>query len=132
MKDWTAKLKDGYKLFTKEITALFSAREVLISDAIIPTDPGVYMFLMEKEVMYVGEAKGSGGLRDRIVRKHLSGDDSHVLQRAYRNEYPDRETRREFLRSNIHAKWVVIHDTSRIPIVERIAIWLLKPRWNRA
>ncbi len=46
------------------------------------------MLLLDETVVYVGEAKGSKGLRDRLLSKHLSGDESHAIQRAFADTFP--------------------------------------------
>lgn len=80
--------------------------------------------------MYVGEAKGSGGLRDRILNKHVAGDEGHVLQKHFEKEFPDRAHRRNHIRCNVFVKWVVV-ESALVPFVERAAIWLLQPPMNR-
>lgn len=70
----------------------------------------MFLLLVNGEIQYVGEAKGSGGLRDRLLQKHISGDESHAKQRAMQNRFPDRMRRREYIRNNVAAKWVLIDD----------------------
>ena len=127
---WREKLSDAYRLFEDDINTLIEQAAVPISEAEIPNTSGIYMFLFEDQIVYIGEAKGSGGLRDRITRKHLSGDDSHALQRFFAQQLPDRTERREFIRQNVYVKWVTIDDIDRVAIVERLAIWLFRPMWN--
>jgi hypothetical protein len=121
----------GFAEFTSDIENLLSMPPVRLADADIPNTSGVYVLLVDGESKYVGEAKGSQGLRDRILNKHLSGDDSHAIQRAFKQVYPDRILRRQHVRNHVFVRWVVISDPARVSIVERIVIWLLCPSWNR-
>ena len=62
-------------------------RAVLLGIANPPNVSGVYMLLMDDEVMYVGEAKGAKGLREQqFLSKHISGDDTHAIQRAFKSK----------------------------------------------
>ena len=81
--------------------------------------------------MYVGEAKGLGGLYDRIMRKHVSGDDRHALQRYFKVDFPDRAIRRDHIMGNVQVKWVIVENILSVTVVERLAIWLLEPPLNR-
>ena len=81
--------------------------------------------------LYVGEAKGSGGLYDRIMRKHVSGDDRHALQRYFTVDFPDRVIRRDHIMGNVQVKWVIVENILSVAVVERLAIWLLEPPLNR-
>lgn len=119
-------------LIEQDIRSLASAQPVLLGDADPPPLPGVYLFSLDGEVLYAGEAKSAGGLHDRIIRKHVSGSDSHPLQRAFKNDDPDRAKRRHFLRSSVYVQWVIIEDTDRVPCVERLVIQMLKPPLNLA
>ena len=130
MNDWNDWLSANSKLIEQDVSNLAAAPAILLKDASPPESPGVYLFLVDSEVVYVGEAKGSGGLYDRIMRKHVSGSDSHTLQRAFKAKFPDRQERREHIRSTISVKWVVIEDPDRVASVERLVIQMLKPPWN--
>ena len=66
----------------EDVRALLLAEAVPLGRASPPRTSGVYMLSVGQDVAYVGEAKGSGGLRDRLLNKHLSGDDNHAIQRA--------------------------------------------------
>lgn len=114
-----------------DVRALLSAAPVLLGDADPPAVNGVYMLSVGDVVKYVGEAKGSGGLRDRLLRKHLSGDDSHAIQRAYLNEFPDRSLRRKHIKQTVMARWTPIDDGGRVSAVEQVLIWLYDPEWNK-
>jgi hypothetical protein len=81
--------------------------------------------------VYVGEAKGSQGLQDRLLRKHISGDDSHACQRAFKELIPDRSLRRAHIKSNVFVRWLAISGSERVSAVERLLIWLHKPAWNQ-
>ena len=129
---WRNRRDDGWELFSQDLESLVTSSEILLSDASPPDSYGVYAFVFENVIHYVGEAKGSGGLYDRIIKKHISGDDSHALQRQFKSRYPDRSERRKFILSNISVKWVVIDDPDRVSVVERLAIWLFEPQWNIA
>lgn len=89
------------------------------------------MLLVGDVVMYVGEAKGSKGLRDRLLSKHISGDDNHAIQRAYKAEFPDRSLRREHIKKTVLARWLPIADPARVSAVEQFLIWLYNPPWNK-
>ena len=112
------------------VESLSSATLYFVGDSDPPTTPGVYVFVLNDRAIYVGEAKGSGGLRDRILRKHVAGDDGHALQRYFLRDFPDRLTRREYIKQHVQVKWVVVAEEF-VPIVERLAIWLFSPLLNR-
>lgn len=127
-----SRLKLGYELFDKLAYELLSQSEVLLGEADPPETSGVYLLLLNGEIRYVGEAKGSGGLRDRLLRKHISGDDKHAIQRALKDEFPNRALRREYIKKNVSAKWVVVEDFDAIAVLERLLFWLLGcPAWNK-
>lgn len=130
MNDYSQKLASGFPSFTVSIESLIAAIPCYIGESSPPRHPGVYLLLLNDQIIYVGEAKGRGGLRDRILNKHVSGDESHALQRYFKDEFSDREVRREYIKRNIKVKWVVISDDS-VSVVERLAIWLLNPPLNR-
>ena len=126
------RLGEGYKTFDELVHDLLSQSPVPLGQAQPPATPGVYLLFRNGEICYVGEAKGSGGLHDRLRNKHVSGDDNHAIQRALRDEFPDRKLRREYIKNNVLATWVVVNDFDAIAVMERILIWLLGcPRWNR-
>ncbi|MCA9054946.1 MAG: hypothetical protein KDA75_13990 [Planctomycetaceae bacterium] len=95
-----------------------------------PLSSGVYALTFDSKVVYIGEAKGASGLRDRILSKHVYGDDNHAVQRALKPRFPDRRERRDFIRQEVCVQWVEIPDRNVCAVVERLLIWLLKPRWN--
>jgi len=78
----------------------------------------------------VGEAKGSGGLRDRILSKHVSGDDNHAIQRAHKLRFPDRKVRREFIKRNVFVRWVETVDANTAIALEGVLIAMFTPPWN--
>jgi hypothetical protein len=98
---WQQRLSTTLKRVEREVRNLASAQAMLLRDANPPELPGVYLFSSDGEILYVGEARGSGGLYDRICRKHVSGSDSHPLQRAFMVKFPDRSERREYLKNHI-------------------------------
>ena len=110
--------------------AFAAARDVLLGEARPPTAPGVYGFFFEGTLRYIGEAKGRGGLADRILRKHLSGDEGHALQRAFQVRFPDRLARRAFLKRAIRVKWLEV-PLPRTSEIERLLIDRYLPEWNR-
>lgn len=114
-----------------DIKTLLSVKPVLMGDANPPPANGVYMLSVGDVPKYVGEAKGSGGLRDRLLRKHLSGDDGHAIQRAYLTDFPDRRLRREHIKRTVMARWIVIEEVGRVSAVEQVLIWLHDPEWNK-
>ena len=123
-------LDNALSLILKDVEALMANNPVVIGEAKPPNDHGVYMLLVDGVVMYVGEAKGSKGLRDRILSKHVSGDDNHAIQRAFREEFPDRGLRRNHIKKAVFARWLNIVEPARISAVERVLIWLYEPVWN--
>jgi hypothetical protein len=125
------KLAVGVQEFSQAVERLLAAEALVIGESDPPKLPGVYAFVIDGEHIYVGEAKGSGGLYDRIVRKHVSGDEGHALQRHFRVNFPDRTIRRDHIMRNVQVKWVVIEDYLLVSVVERMAIWLLNPPLNR-
>ena len=111
---------------------LMAAQPVLLGDAQPPEKNGVYAFSLGNEIIYVGEASGSSGLRDRICRKHVSGDEGHALQKEYQHQFPDRRLRRDFLKTNVLVQWVEIPDSLMVTAVEKLAIAILEPRLNES
>jgi hypothetical protein len=131
MTNLSSKLTKGIAEFSRAVEALVAAEPRLIGDANPPDASGVYAFVIGDELVYVGEAKGSGGLRDRILQKHLAGDEGHALQRYFRGHFPDRMLRREHIKRAVLVKWVVVENSNAVSVVERMAIWLLNPPLNR-
>ncbi len=124
-------LDEAISHLSSDVEALLKITPVPLGAANPPDTSGVYMFLVGGEVVYIGEAKGSQGLRDRLLRKHISGDDSHACQRAFKEQIPDRPLRREHIKLNVFARWLAIPGSERISAVERLLIWLYKPAWNK-
>lgn len=116
--------------FEQIVSDLLSAPAVPLGLADPPTRPGVYALVHEGEIKYIGEAIGSKGLRDRLLSKHLSGDDGHTLQRVFAAEHPDRFLRREHLKEHVQAKWRCVDDRLKASAVERLLIWAMRPEWN--
>lgn len=115
-----------------DVNVLLQAPAVPLGVAEPPSTPGVYMLLVDDALVYVGEAKGRGGLRDRLKYKHVSGDEGHAGQRALAEMFPDRLTRRAHILANVHARWLAIPDLGRVSAVERVLLCLYRPPWNRA
>lgn len=124
-------VRDVLALVEREFEALLSAPEVVWRDARPPSTSGIYAFVEDEKIVYVGEAKGSGGLWDRIMRKHMSGDDKHAMQRAFQKRYPDRRERRSYMSQFLKVKWVEIPNSRRVSAVEIVAIMVLDPLYNR-
>jgi len=132
MEDWKDEFARLFESFESYVTELLSATPVLLGEAEPPSRPGAYIIYDHNgQPSYVGEAKGSGGLQDRLLRKHLSGDDSHAIQRAYNEKFPDRATRRNYIKKNVSVCWVETADAHTAVALERILILMLKPRWNQ-
>ena len=114
-----------------DVEKLLLAVPVSLGAANPPNSTGVYMLLVDQKTVYIGEAKGSKGLRDRLLSKHLSGDDNHAIQRAFKESFPDRTHRREHIKNHVFVRWISIQDRARVSSLERLLIWLFKPAWNR-
>ena len=114
-----------------DVQALLKAPAILLGKATPPSTTGVYMLSVGGEVTYVGEAKGGKGLRDRLLSKHVSGDDSHAAQRAYLADFPNRSLRRDHIRATVLAQWLEIADLDRVSAVERVLLCLFQPIWNK-
>ena len=114
----------------KAVNDLLHSPRLRIRDANPSEQSGDYMFEIDGAIAYVGEAKGSGGLRDRILRKHVAGDEGHALQRHFRDPFPDRGLRREHIKDHVRVAWCEV-EQSLVPLVERAAIWLIDPPLNR-
>lgn len=111
-------------------STLLQATRVLVGEALPPDTNGVYAFSVDDEIIYIGEASGSSGLRDRICRKHVSGDEGHALQKEFQGRFPNRLERRAFIKETISVQWVEIPDSLIVTLVEKLAIACLKPRLN--
>ena len=114
----------------QHLNALLNACPAPIGSSQPPDTNGVYAFSIADEIIYVGEASGSGGLRDRIKRKHVSGDNGHALQKALSTDFPDRAERREHIKSSVFVQWVEIPDSLMVSLVERLGILTLLPKLN--
>jgi len=125
-----SRMQRRWNEFYSDVKALLESRSYRILDADLPSEPGVYIVIDEQlKDCYVGKATRS--LKDRVINKHVSGDESHALQRAYMDRYPDRLQRRNFIKENLNVKWLPISDTQRLADLERLLIWLLEPSHNR-
>jgi hypothetical protein len=113
-----------------DVEAVMAAKSMPLGSASPPTTTGVYLFKHKGELVYAGKANGTKGLKDRF-RKHISGADSHAIQRALKEEFPDRTERRIDLKESVYVQWHEIEDRWRVSAVEGILIWLLRPRWNK-
>ena len=115
--------------FSLDVKSLMRSDSRALGEADPPEEPGAYILLDEyMTIVYVGIA---GNLRDRLVSKHVSGDESHALQRAYADRFQDRSQRREFIKQNVWTKWLPVTDPVRLADLERLLIWLLQPPLNR-
>lgn len=124
-------LNHALSAVSEDVRAVLVAPAVALDVARPPSTSGVYMLSVAGTMTYIGGAKGSGGLYDRLMNKHVSGDDNHAVQRAFLMEFPDRLLRRKHIRTNVFAQWLEIPDTDRMLVVERVLIWLHRPPWNR-
>lgn len=127
----TPDLDDALRAIAEDARAVLAAPAVSLGMARPPSTSGVYVLSVAGTMTYIGGAKGSGGLYDRLKNKHMSGDDNHAIQRAFLVEFPDRLLRRSHIRTNVFAQWLEIPDTDRMLAVERVLIWLHRPPWNR-
>lgn len=109
---------------------LLATSPVLLGEADPPRGPGVYILSVGGDITYVGEAKGRKGLRDRLLSKHISGDEGHAIQRAFADEFPDRLLRREHIKRTVQARWIQVDDPLLVSTLERFLIWRLQPKWN--
>jgi excinuclease UvrABC nuclease subunit len=128
MDDLREKLLQRWEQFSREVMSLFRSEGYALGQANPPDEPGVYVLLDETTVVYVGIATN---LNDRLRNKHISGDESHAIQRAYADRFPDRIERRGFIKQHVRAKWLVLNDPGRAADLERLLIWLYEPSWNR-
>jgi excinuclease UvrABC nuclease subunit len=125
------KLLLRWRTFAVDVERLMRQPAVRIAQARIPETPGVYIILNpQQRECYVGKA--TRNLRDRVLRKHVSGDESHAIQRSYESKYPDRTERRKFIREKMYVKWLPVSNLSRIADLERLLIWRLRTKYNRA
>jgi hypothetical protein len=124
-------IESAFEFVREDVAKLLAVQPVLLGKATPSYDIGVYMLLIEDKVMYAGEATGKKGLRDRLLAKHLSGDEGHTLHRELKAPYPDKTLRRAYLEANVSARWLPIDGKHRARAVERMLIWLYDPPWNR-
>jgi len=123
-------LHDVMSAISEDIDKVLSQPSVTLGQANPPTKSGIYILSLEDKVMYVGEAEGRKGLKDRLLSKHISGDDNHAIQRAFKEDFADRTMRREHIKKHVHAQWLEISDELRVSAVERTLIWMFNPPWN--
>ena len=109
MDDLSKLMLERWQQFLPLVNELMRSTSFTLGEATPPNESGVYMLYDEEEmVRYVGKATGSSGLQDRLLRKHVSGDESHAIQRAYVKRFPDRSKRRIFIKEKVRAKWITI------------------------
>jgi len=125
------RLKAAISKLESDVEELMKAPSVALGVAAPPNSSGVYILLCEGRAVYVGEARGSKGLKDRLISKHLFGDDNHAIQRAFKDQFPDRQERRRHIKNFVSAQWLEVKDHNRVSALERLLIWLLDPEWNR-
>lgn len=123
-------IDEAFKSIAEDVASLLALSPVKLGLAKPPNVSGVYMLIVNNLIVYVGEAKGSKGLRDRLLSKHISGDDNHAIQRAFKDEFPDRLRRRDHIKEAVTARWLPISDLARVSVVERFLIWMYQPTWN--
>ena len=118
--------------FAADVEQLVGRSSVPLGQAKPPNCAGVYLLRDDQNaIAYVGKAVGKEGLRDRFPRKHISGDDSHAIQRAYLRTIAERNERRLFIKKYVSTSWLEVSDHRRAADLERLMIWLLQPPWNR-
>lgn len=123
-----ALLNRRWMQFASDVRSLLERTGITLGEATPPRESGVYVLFDEYAMLtYVGIATN---LCDRF-HKHISGDESHAIQRALVDRFPDRTERRTFMKENIRAKWLVYNDAARLADLERLLIWLYQPAWNR-
>ncbi|RYG99598.1 MAG: hypothetical protein EON58_03400 [Alphaproteobacteria bacterium] len=131
MADPLMKFRTSVPDFEGGMASLLAAPAVPLGAADPPCTTGVYALVHEGQIKYIGEAIGSKGLRDRLLSKHLSGDDGHTLQRVFAAEFPERLLRREHIKNYVYAKWHCVPDRATASALERLLIWAMRPEWNR-
>jgi len=123
-------IDEAFKSIAEDVVSLLALSPVKLGLAKPQNVSGVYMLIVNNLIVYVGEAKGSKGLRDRLLNKHISGDHNHAVQRAFKDEFPDRLRRRDHIKEAVTARWLPISDLARVSVVERFLIWMYQPTWN--
>jgi hypothetical protein len=114
-----------------DVDALMQCAKCPLGSAQPPTGSGVYVLYDHEDLLaYVGLAKGSKGLWDRLTKKHISGDESHAAQRAYMDRFPDRAARRAFIKEHVKARWTQINDAARATELEPFLRWIFRPPWD--
>ena len=123
MNNWNEKLSELLPKIESDIERLFNMEPVLFGVAQPPRKPGAYIVYDHTgALVYIGEAKGSGGLRDRLLSKHLSGDDNHALQRAYKSDFPDRLERRTYIKENVSIRWAPLQSLMKVRFLSSFAV----------
>ncbi len=121
-------LQRRWEQFAGEIRSLLQTPAITLGETRPPKEAGVYILFDEyTTIAYVGIAKD---LYDRFC-KHISGDESHAIQRALADRLPNRLERRKFIKEHVRAKWLVHSDATRLADLERLLIWLYQPPWNK-
>jgi excinuclease UvrABC nuclease subunit len=114
--------------FADDLRQLLSGRACTLGEALAPRESGIYVLFDEHTTLtYAGMARD---LCDRF-HKHISGDESHAIQRALAERFTDRTERRKFIKENVQASWRVVSGAVRLADLERLVIWLYQPSWNR-
>jgi excinuclease UvrABC nuclease subunit len=122
-------LQRRWKQFAVDVRALLGSSTYNLGNACPPEESGIYVLFDEYTTLtYAGSA---ANLCDRF-HKHVSGDESHAVQRALADRFPDRSERRTFIKENVQAKWLVISDPIKIADLERLLIWLYQPGYGIA
>jgi hypothetical protein len=125
-------LERRWNEYADEVAQLLDCTAEPVGNADPPTQWGVYLLFDDHQnLRYAGKAIGKGGLKDRLCNKHVSGSESHALQRALQSRFPDRKARREYIKQNVYAKWLAQSDLARIRYLELLLVWLLEAPENR-
>lgn len=101
-----------------------------------PRSSGLYAWYYQNRLVYIGQASGAGGLKDRLGRSHLADNKNQKLWKRFRSGFTaGREGKgayHQWIRENVSVKCVAIRDAT-IPdmlLYERLMIWSLSPSWN--
>ena len=90
--------------------------------------PGVYVIYDHRgNPKYVGSSDRVWG---RLGDKHVSGDNSHAIQRAYLLAIPDKEKRVSFIQKHIKVHIVETSSLAEAVDLENRLIAKYRPSWN--
>lgn len=114
---------------------IYDPKNINIVD--VPEAIGVYLWRVKKDnkvIVYVGRALGTRGLRQRIVKQHLSRSYSSVFKRRIAKEHGlnRKEETLGFLANNFSFSFVTVsHDEEKIArLAEDLLINEYSPKYN--